>query len=93
MTPGVLCDKILRSTGNVTLVIDNLVKRELVVRTQNPEDRRSTIIELTAAGKGLVEELFPRHVATVVQEMAVLTPEEQSQLAALCRKLGLQIGS
>ena len=24
MTPGVLCDKILRSTGNLTLVIDNL---------------------------------------------------------------------
>ncbi|MCE7979961.1 MAG: MarR family transcriptional regulator [Caldilinea sp. CFX5] len=92
MTPGVLCDKILRSTGNLTLVIDNLEKRRLVARTQNPEDRRSTIIELTAAGKALVEEVFPRHVATVVQEMAVLTPEEQSQLAALCRKLGLQIG-
>lgn len=93
MTPGILCDKILRSTGNVTLVIDNLEKRRLVMRTQNPEDRRSTIIELTSAGKTLVEEIFPLHVATVVQEMAVLTPEEQSQLAALCRKLGLQIGS
>lgn len=93
MTPGVLCDKILRSTGNLTLVIDNLEKRRLVARTQNPEDRRSTIIVLTAAGKALIEEVLPRHVATVVQEAAVLTPEEQSQLATLCRKLGLQIGS
>lgn len=93
MTPGLLCDKILRSTGNLTLVIDNLEKRRLVTRTQNPEDRRSTIIQLTAAGKALIEDLFPRHVATVVQEVAVLTPEEQHQLAALCRKLGLQIGS
>lgn len=92
MTPGVLCNKILRSTGNLTLVIDNLEKRRLVARTQNPEDRRSTIIELTAAGKALIEEVFPRHVATVVQEVAVLTAEEQRQLAALCRKLGLQIG-
>lgn len=93
MTPGVLCDKILRSTGNLTLVIDNLEKRRLVARTQNPEDRRSTIIALTAAGGALIEEVFPHHVATVVQEMAVLTAEEQSQLAVLCRKLGLQIGS
>lgn len=93
MTPGVLCDKILRSTGNLTLVIDNLEKRRLVARTQNPEDRRSTIIQLTAGGQALIEEIFPRHVATVVQEMVVLTAEEQSQLAALCRKLGLQIGS
>jgi MarR family 2-MHQ and catechol resistance regulon transcriptional repressor len=91
MTPGVLCDKILRSTGNLTLVIDNLEKRRLVARTQNPEDRRSTIIKLTAAGKALIEEIFPRHVATVVQEAAVLTAEEQRQLAALCRKLGLQM--
>ncbi len=93
MTPGVLCDKILRSTGNLTLVIDNLEKRRLVARTQNPEDRRSTIIQLTAGGQALIEEIFPRHVTTVVQEMAVLTSEEQSQLATLCRKLGLQIGS
>jgi MarR family 2-MHQ and catechol resistance regulon transcriptional repressor len=93
MTPGVLCDKILRSTGNLTLVIDNLEKRRLVARTQNPEDRRSTIIQLTAGGQALIEEVFPHHVATVVQEMVVLTAEEQSQLAALCRKLGLQIGS
>lgn len=93
MTPGVLCDKILRSTGNLTLVIDNLEKRRLVARTQNPEDRRSTIIQLTAGGQALIEEVFPHHVATVVQEMTVLTAEEQSQLAALCRKLGLQIGS
>ncbi len=92
MTPGILCDKILRSTGNLTLVIDNLEKRRLVVRTQNPEDRRSIIIALTPAGKALVEEVFPQHVATIVQEMAVLTPEEQRHLAALCRKLGLQIG-
>lgn len=93
MTPGVLCDKILRSTGNLTLVIDNLEKHRLVARTQNPEDRRSTIIQLTAGGQALIEEVFPHHVATVVQEMVVLTAEEQSQLAALCRKLGLQIGS
>jgi len=92
LTPGQLCEKILRSTGNLTLVIDNLEKRQLVMRTQNPEDRRSTIVELTAVGKALIEEIFPQHVATVVQEVAVLTPEEQSQLAALCRKVGLQIG-
>ena len=92
LTPGQLCEKILRSTGNLTLVIDNLAKRQLVMRTPNPEDRRSTIIELTAAGQELLERIFPQHVATVTQEVSVLSPEEQSQLAALCRRLGLQIG-
>lgn len=91
LTPGQLCDKILRSTGNLTLVIDNLEKRGLVTRRQNPEDRRSTIVELTTAGHELITAMLPVHVQTVVQEMAVLSPTEQEQLAALCRKLGLQI--
>lgn len=91
LTPGQLCDKILRSTGNLTLVIDNLEKRRLVARRQNPEDRRSTIVELTPAGCELIAAMLPVHVQTVVQEMAVLSPAEQEQLAALCRKLGLQI--
>lgn len=91
LTPGQLCDKILRSTGNLTLVIDNLAKRGLVTRHQNPEDRRSTIVELTAAGRELIETILPVHVQTIVQDVAVLSPAEQDQLAALCRKLGLQI--
>ena len=91
LTPGQLCDKILRSTGNLTLVIDNLEKRRLVARRQNPEDRRSTIVELTPTGCELIVGILPLHVQTVVQEMAVLSPAEQEQLAALCRKLGLQI--
>lgn len=91
LTPGQLCDKILRSTGNLTLVIDNLEKRGLVTRRPNPEDRRSTIVELTPAGRELIAALLPVHVQTVVQDMAVLSPAEQEQLAALCRKLGLQI--
>ncbi|MBX3012297.1 MAG: MarR family transcriptional regulator [Caldilineaceae bacterium] len=93
LTPGQLGEKILRSTGNLTMVIDNLEKRQLVIRTQNPMDRRSTIIELTTAGQALIEDFFPKHVAVVVQEVSVLSPEEQSQLAALCRKLGLQMGA
>ncbi len=91
LTPGQLCDKILRSTGNLTLVIDNLEKRKLVARHQNPEDRRSTLVELTTAGRELIAALLPVHVQTIVQDMAVLSPAEQEQLAALCRKLGLQI--
>jgi len=90
MSPGQLCEKILRSTGNMTMVIDNLEKRGLVKRVQNPEDRRSVIVELTATGAQLITTIFPTHVATVVQEMQILTEVEQIELARLCRKLGLQ---
>ena len=71
--------------------MDPLEKRRLVTRRQNTEDRRSTIVEITAAGRALIVGILRLHVQTVVQEMAVLSSAEQEQLAALCRKLGLQI--
>jgi MarR family 2-MHQ and catechol resistance regulon transcriptional repressor len=84
-----LADKILKSRGNLTLVIDNLVKRGLVERERDEADRRYITICLTGAGRQLISDIFPRHVRYVVDAIGVLTSEEQHQLAELCRKLGL----
>ncbi|MCA9975776.1 MAG: MarR family transcriptional regulator [Anaerolineales bacterium] len=86
---GQLEEKILRSSGNMTLVIDNLVKQKLVMRQRRDDDRRCIDIHLTAAGESLMEAVMPTHVTQVVASLAVLDAEEQAQLAALCRKLGL----
>jgi MarR family transcriptional regulator, 2-MHQ and catechol-resistance regulon repressor len=86
-----LSQKLLKSTGNMTMVVDNLEKLELVRRVRSAEDRRMITIELTAAGKEMIEEVFPKHVAVIVAEMSVLTPLEQVTLGELCRKLGLGI--
>jgi MarR family transcriptional regulator, 2-MHQ and catechol-resistance regulon repressor len=91
MTVGQLGGKILRSSGNMTLVIDNLVKRGLVSREPRPDDRRCIEIHLTAAGTALIAQIMPQHVTGVVQTMAALTAEEQQQLATLCKKLGLSV--
>lgn len=84
-----LGEKMLKSGGNMTMVIDNLEKRGLVQRERNPNDRRCVVVQLTEAGRELIEGLFPRHVQIVVNEIGVLTPQEQTQLAALCKKVGL----
>lgn len=84
-----LARKILKSTGNLTMVIDNLEKRGLV-RRERGEDRRFLTIHLTTEGKELIAEIFPRHAEMIVREMAALAPEEQDELARLCRKLGLR---
>ena len=89
MTAGELGHKILKSSGNMTLVVDNLVKRGLVTRKRRSDDRRCVEISLTAAGAQLLERIWPRHLARVVAAFSVLSAEEQEQLAALCRKLGL----
>lgn len=90
MQPGQLAKKILKSSGNLTLVIDNLVKRGLVIRRRRNDDRRCIDVHLAADGHDLISVIFPQHVAGVVQTMGVLTVDEQEVLSALCRKLGLE---
>jgi len=92
LQPSQLAQKVLKSTGNMTLVIDNLVKRGLVERRRRADDRRRIDISLTAEGAALIENMFPDHVAGVVETMEALSPAEQQQLAALCRKLGKSVG-
>jgi MarR family 2-MHQ and catechol resistance regulon transcriptional repressor len=88
-----LGSKILKSSGNMTTVIDNLEKRDLVTRQRRDDDRRCIDIHLTDSGRALVAEIMPGHVQGVVDAFAVLTPVEQIRLATVCRKLGLQTGS
>lgn len=80
--------KLLRSGGNVTVVVGNLEKRALVRRERMAEDRRMIRVHLTQQGRELIERVFPRHVEALVKEFSVLEPEEQETLRRLCRRLG-----
>jgi MarR family 2-MHQ and catechol resistance regulon transcriptional repressor len=81
--------KILKTSGNITLVIDNLEKRELVVRVKDPEDRRKFTIELTKEGRELIEIVFPRHAEISNKVFQVLDDNEKETLGLLLKKLGL----
>lgn len=92
---GPLCQrdvaaKILKSTGNITLVVDNLEKRQLVRRERNSDDRRYVTIHLTETGASLIASTFAEVEAAIVAEMGVLAGSEQQQLGDLCKKLGLR---
>ena len=84
-----LAAKILKSTGNITMVIDNLEKRGLVKRTRGEKDRRHYSVAITPKGAGLMRTFFPKHVARIVGEMGVLSGAEQDLLGKLCKKVGL----
>ncbi len=83
--------KLLRSGGNVTMVVDNLEKRGLARRERDADDRRCVTVHLTDAGRRLIARVFPRHAGNVTAELGVLTPAEQDELGRLCRKLGRQL--
>jgi len=95
---GPLCQrdiaaKILKSTGNMTMVIDNLEKRGLVRRERDSDDRRYFTVHLTETGSALIVKVFADVEATIVAEMGALTWLELEQLGMLCKKLGLKKGA
>jgi MarR family 2-MHQ and catechol resistance regulon transcriptional repressor len=83
-----LARKLLRSPGNMTTVLDNLERSGLVERLPESSDRRCTTVRITTRGSALMREIFPRHVAGLVRDLAVLSAPEQAELKRLCRKLG-----
>ena len=85
--------KILRSSGNITMVIDNLEKSGLVRRKRSEADRRFFIVHLTVKGYNLINKIFPPHAAVIAKDLGVLTAAEQEALGRLCKKLGLAKGT
>jgi MarR family 2-MHQ and catechol resistance regulon transcriptional repressor len=84
-----VAEKTLKSTGNITTVIDNLEKRQLVERIRSAEDRRYITVHITDKGKQLIEAIFPDHNKRVEKCFSILEPEERIEFGRLCRKLGL----
>ncbi len=88
MSQRELGGKLLKSGGNITLVIDNLERCGLVHRQTGLKDRRVTTVSLTEKGKAMIESIFPDQVEAIVKELGVLTADEQRTLGKLCKKLG-----
>ncbi|MCP4622862.1 MAG: MarR family transcriptional regulator [bacterium] len=86
-----LGQKILRSSGNITMVIDNLEKRRLVQRELDTSDRRFFIVHLTDEGQKLIRKIFPSHAALITNEMSVLNATDQKILGDLCKKVGVGV--
>ena len=82
-----IIEKILSTGGNMTVVIDNLVKQNLVKRCIDPKDRRVNLISITEEGRKLISGIFPKHLENINEIFSVLTSEEKKNLIRLLKKL------
>lgn len=82
-----IIERILSTGGNMTVVIDNLVKEDLVRRCIDPKDRRVNLISITEKGRKLIDGIFPKHLENINEIFSVLTVEEKQDLITLLKKL------
>jgi MarR family 2-MHQ and catechol resistance regulon transcriptional repressor len=82
-----IASHLLKTGGNITLVVDNLVRRGLVTRGSDPNDRRIALVELTPLGESTFDRIYPPHLERIHAVMAGLTDGELDHLADLLHAL------
>ncbi|MFD0673245.1 MarR family winged helix-turn-helix transcriptional regulator [Cohnella sp. GCM10027633] len=80
--------KVLVTSGTMTYNIDKLERKGLVRRLPCAEDRRVVNADLTDAGRGLLDGIFPRHARSIEGIMQGLSQEQKEQAIALLKLLG-----
>jgi MarR family 2-MHQ and catechol resistance regulon transcriptional repressor len=80
--------KLLKTGGNITMVVHNLERDGLIERHRDESDRRFVTVELTRHGREVIERALPRQVAGIVEDFSVLDEDEREELRRLCRRLG-----
>ena len=75
------------SKANATEVTATLEGGGLVRRRRLAHDRRAAAVDMTPAGRVLVQRLFPDHASRVSRAFGALDEGEKRSLAELCRKL------
>ena len=83
--------KILKSGGNITMVINNLEKQELVNRKRGEKDKRHFMIHLTKRGRKRFVEVLPQVVILINKHFEILDSAEQKELERLSKIIGLQV--
>jgi DNA-binding MarR family transcriptional regulator len=75
------------SAGTISVRIDRLVRRGLVERRPDPQDRRGAVISLTKQGRELFEACAPEHLTNAHELLAGLTEQDRDELGRLLGKL------
>jgi MarR family 2-MHQ and catechol resistance regulon transcriptional repressor len=75
-----LSDMMLVNRANITSLIDRMEKSDLVIRTENADDRRFNIIKLTEKGKKLLSKVEPLYVSQMEKIMSSLQDAQLKQL-------------
>lgn len=86
-SPGIVAERIGMTRGGVSKLVDRLVGKGLIARTDRTDDRRFQSISLTAVGRRLIPQLAKIADENDEEFFGPLTAEERAALLASMKKL------
>ncbi len=87
MSPSQLATEVSLSQATITGILDRLVARQLVARERSTADRRGVTLDLTAAGRALVDAAPSPLQERFVAQLAELSPEEREIIRLTLNKI------
>ena len=88
LEPGVIAERLLITSGSTTSLLDTLEKSGYVVRRPHPSDRRKVLVEITAAGTEVVDDMLPTIHARERNVIGdALSPSQQATLIGLLARV------
>lgn len=83
-----ISESVLISTGSITYVIDKLEKKELLIRTNCPDDRRAVYLEITDRGKQTMDGIFPKHQLVIEELFDGISESDKETVIEVLKKVG-----
>ena len=87
LTPSQVSDRVLIASATMTATLDLLERHGWIRRVANPDDRRSTLIEITTDGQAAADQLLPGIRTLEKSILSALTPGERDHLLDLLAKI------
>lgn len=93
LSPTVLFDSMMVSSGTMTNRLQHLEKKQLIERIDNPNDKRSLLVQLTTKGISLINQAFVSHIQLENDLMNSVSKEEITIINLLLKKIESQLPS
>lgn len=87
LIPSQVADRVLIPSATVTATLDLLERRGWIRRAPNPDDRRSTLVEITPDGCAVADQILPGIRMLEKSILSALTPDERVQLLDLLAEI------
>jgi len=84
---GVL-EKVLITNSTMSYVVDQLIKKDYITKSQAESDRRSFELDLTKKGHDLMKTAYDQHYKNMRTIIECLSSEEEEQLRDMLKRIG-----
>ncbi|WP_227428915.1 MarR family winged helix-turn-helix transcriptional regulator [Psychrobacter sp. I-STPA6b] len=87
LSPTELFASMMVTSGTMTNRLQQLEKKQLIKRLENPDDKRSLLVQLTTKGIAVIDKVVPAHIELENQLLSAMSKEELIIINTLLKKI------